>query len=785
MKTEKLSLVGGISYAIGSIIGSGILFLPSLTFNLSGKNVFLSWTLATLLCVPLMIIFFDMSKTSPVEEGIKGYIESGLGKFLGLSFPILMLSTVSIGMPSSALIVGKYVREYFQFNGLEYLVAVYLVLFGIVTNLLGKSFGEKIQNVVSVIFFGVGIILFSLTLPDASRGYSKIVPDFNLPQTFSGITMAFWAFAGFENLTFIIKDFENPKRDFFISMLVALIVCGLLYLGVTANYAAIIPASEVQAVMGIYQLSQIVEPKAISGLVIVTLAIFALKTNFNSWIRGLSSMVKSSSNDGGLPRLFGQENNPVYLLGGLFSLTLILSYFFPSFLEIGLVIVSSNFVLIYVLCIISYLRTSKSWAKKLMASITLCILLLSLGTSGMKLLYPVLILGLCYLVHKFKSRSFLATSGILFFCLTSVVSASTQVINVALIFRYDDKYNGTTKSLDRGLELAKNVLEKEKGVKINLNRYSHDEKLQTVVEATQKAIKDGHYIIIGGENSDEALAIAETIKNKDIFFITPTSTNPRVTAGKPFVFRTCISDDKVADKLAQFVYEKLKPSSIGILHNVSYPYSDYLSRQFHQKTLELIDRSSSHQSQRMKVSVKKIIRNQQDYSEEIKFFKANGISHLVVLSFQSDLLRFYSQAVEAGLHPVYIGSDGWGFNEAVSNQIVKNNGDSFVGIRNVYWNGESSSKKNLKFKDDFKKRYASEANPWAAITYDTLTLVTNSFLSLKVQADAKTLRDAVKNFQSKDLLTSDNFFFDDSNTPGQEVILYKIEKKGIGFYGKI
>lgn len=159
-------------------------------------------------------------------------------------------------------------------------------------------------------------------------------------------------------------------------------------------------------------------------------------------------------------------------------------------------------------------------------------------------------------------------------------------------------------------------------------------------------------MIVGGENSDEAMAIAETIKDKKIVLITPTSTNPKVTSGRPFVFRTCISDDKVSDKLAQFIYEKVKPKSIGVLHNVSYPYSDYLSKRYYQKSLELVDRSSDSQSQRMKVSVKKIIRNQPDYSNEIKHFKEQGISHLIVLSFQSDLLRFQSQAAEEGLNPV-------------------------------------------------------------------------------------------------------------------------------------
>jgi amino acid efflux transporter len=787
MSDKKLGLFSGTTYAIGSIIGSGILFLPSLTYKLSASNVFLSWLLATLLCIPLLIMFYDMSKVSVSNDGIKGFIELGLGKTIGACFPVLMLSTVSIGMPSSALIVGKFAQDYLSFSGLEYIVAFYLLFFGIVTNLIGKSLGEKVQNFVSITFFVIGFMLFILTTPVAQGHYNKIVPTFDAMETFSGITMAFWAFAGFENLTFITQDFKNPKRDFLLSMLIALFVCGVLYLGITANYAAIIPYNEVQTVMGLFQLSQVIEPKDLSGLIIVALAFFALKTNFNSWIRGLSSMIKVSSQAGHLPSFLEFGNRPFYLLGGLFSTTLFLSMIFPQFLETGLIIVSSNFVVIYVLSTISFLKISKSNSKRLMATLTLVILILSLATSKEKLLYPLIILSMGYIFFKFKHLKSAVVASSFILINSSVIYAKPQELNVALIFRYEDKFNGTTRFLDNGVVFAKEALEKEGKLKLNIKRYSHSEKLSSVIEAAENAVKDGHFIIIGGENSDEAMAIAETVKDKGVVLITPTSTNPKVTAGKPFVFRTCVSDDKVADKMAQLVFSQLKPVSIGVLHNVSYPYSDYLSKRFLNKIHELIENSSSSQSQRPKVVEKRIIRNQQDFSAEIKYFQNQGVSHLVLLSFQSDLLRFQSQAVNSAFTPTYLGSDGWGLNEAVQKQIIKNDKrvSSFIGLRNVYWNGESTTKANTEFKKKFEEQFKEPANPWAAITYDTAIVLADSFLSIKGSPTGDKLRAALKVYRGKDLVTTESFSFDENNTPNQDVIIYRIDKQGIGFYGTI
>ena len=784
MSDKKLGILSGTSYAVGSIIGSGILFLPSLTYKLSGADVFLSWFLATILCIPLLLVFYDMSKVTKAGDGVKGFIEHGLGKKIASCFPILLLSTVSIGMPSSALIVGKFVKDYFSINGIDYIVAFYLLFFGVFSNLLGKSIGEKIQNIVSVSFIIVGIGLFFFTLPDARGNYHKIIPVFNMKATFAGITMAFWAFAGFENLSFLTNDFKRPEKDFLFSMILALVICGTIYLALTANYGAIIPYESIETVMGIFQLSKVVHPKELSTLVITILAFLALKTNFNSWVKGLGQMIFNASKDGNLPAvLSSRKNAPTYLLGGLFSLSLILSMAFPEFLETGLVIVSSNFVTIYVLTLVSYLKGRWSLPKKLMATVTLAILLISLGTSGIKLLYPVIIFLGTYLLFTLKRKNIVLVMA--FLVLSPLSFAAEKTLNVALIFRFNDRFNGTILSMDRGLELAKKDLEKKHKVKINFKRYAHDEKLTTVIIAAQNAVKDGHFVIIGGENSDEAMAISEVIKDKKIVLLTPTSTNPKVTLERPYIFRTSISDDKVAEKLAEFVFREMKGKKVGVLHNVSYPYSDYLSKRFISRFNELIETSHGDGSVRPVLVERKVVRNQTDFSKEVKFFRDNGVTHQIVLSFNSDLLRFYSEAVSQDYAPKYFGSDGWGLSEAILKEVLANRSPRpFEAYRNVYWDGTSGAQSNSIFKANYKKTFGEDANAWSAIAYDSMTIVAESALAIQNELDGEKIKDSMKKYQSNSLLTSSSFSFDLNNTPNKDVIIYKIDKNGIGFYGK-
>jgi len=784
MKIPKLGRLSGISYGVGSIMGSGILFLPSLTYQLSGANVLLSWIMATLLCIPLLMMFYDMSKHVRPEVGVKGFIELGLGKTWSAIFPTLMLSTIMIGMPSSAIIVGKFVQNYFQIEHLEYMVAVYLLGFGLIANLIGKSASERMINIVSLSFFVFSILLLFITFPKASLGYDKLIPDFDLGKTFIGITMAFWAFAGFENLSFIAHEFKNPRRDFLVSMVFSLIICGLVYLGVTANYAAIISYDKIQSVMGIYQLSQEVSPRRLSGGIIVLLSVFALKINFMSWIKGLIYMIQVSASSSALPENVGNQKNPIYLLISLFSLSLLALMIFPEFLNKGLIMVSANFLTIYVLCIISFLRTSASIGKKILSIITLLLLASSLISSGVYLIYPVLIIAICYGVQKRKINFpgvFCLLILFLFALPTNNIFAASKKkeFSVALIFRFQDKFNGSVGFMDKGFEFAKTVYEKEKNIKINFKKYSHSETLTSVISAATQAVQEGNQVIIGGENSDEAMAISEVIKDKNIVLITPTATNPEVTKNRPYVFRSCISDTLVAQKLADFVSKQLRPESIGILNNISYPYSEYLSAEFLAKISSL--------NPKINVIQRKILKNQKDLSEEIKFFKVKNVTQVILLSYQSDLFRFYSQAIKEKFYPSYIGSDGWGTNESVYKRLVEEQKgpQAFTAYRNVYWNEESSTKENKNFREKFLATYHDRPNSWSAIAYDSASILFDSILKIRGPITGENIRKSLKNYHGRNLLTSSEFQFDQDNTPKKDVIIYRIDQKGIGYHGTI
>ena len=408
---RQLTLKNGIPLGIGSIMGSGILFLPSLTYSISNNNVAYVWIISTLFCLPLLVMFTEMVKKAPSSSGIEGFVSHGLGEAAGSSITLLLLSTVIIGMPSASIVAGRYVSYLFSGDPiLKTAVAFGIVLFGVFTNLLNIKTGSIIQNLVTIFLIIFGISLVFLTFGEASKNYSSFVVMPEVSLIAPGLVAAFWAFAGFENLTFIAGEFKNPERDFKISMFVSIVVCGLLYFFLSLNFAALVDYEGIDVVTGLYQLAEKGSSSIYLKISLIAFAVLAVLINFVSWIHGISRLIYSSSRKGKFFSYYskldenGVPKRSIFLLAILFSISLIVDIFSPSFIEEALILVSTNFVIIYLVCIVSYIRTTDSKLKKSVAILLFTVLGLSTLTSGIKLIYGILVYVIGTIIYQTKKK---------------------------------------------------------------------------------------------------------------------------------------------------------------------------------------------------------------------------------------------------------------------------------------------------------------------------------------------------------------------------------------------
>ncbi len=144
---RTLRLRDGLALAIGSIAGSGILYLPSLTYVLAGHDILLVWLGGTLLCLPMLFMFTDMVRLFPDGSGMEGFVAHGLGSHIAATVPLLFLSVVVLGIPAGVLVAGEYLRS--AIGGgmiVQGVGAVAILGVAITTNLAGAAVGARVPS---------------------------------------------------------------------------------------------------------------------------------------------------------------------------------------------------------------------------------------------------------------------------------------------------------------------------------------------------------------------------------------------------------------------------------------------------------------------------------------------------------------------------------------------------------------------------------------------------------------------------------------------------------------
>ncbi len=356
--------------------------------------------------------------------------------------------------------------------------------------------------------------------------------------------------------------------------------------------------------------------------------------------------------------------------------------------------------------------------------------------------------------------------------------AGDRKLVVGLQFLFDNKFNYSVNAVVEGIEFAKTDFERQNpGYKIDLKRYAHGDDLASAVRASRLAVADDVAAVIGGERTEEALVMGEILNEGRIVFMTPTASNPKVTENRPFVFRGCFSDEDVAARLVKFVTGKLKATQVGVIHNVSSPYSNYISKKFVAELAELDQKAG----RKTNVTVAKILKGAFDFDPVVEDFMAKGITHVVILDHGGDILRFSAQASARGFHPVYIGSDGWGSSEQVHTTFVKEStfGQKFTGYVNSYWQPESRLAAVQNFKRSFRKMFRKDPDSFHAIAYDTAMVLFTAMREAGPGADGDAVRRSLRRIQMSQLVTTDHFSFDDTNSPKKPLHMYRVDQSGI------
>jgi amino acid efflux transporter len=406
-----LSRRQAIPLAIGSVAGSGIVFLPSAVYAEAGANSLLVWLLATLVCLPMLLMFEDMVRANPDGDGIEAFVRSGLGAAVGRCVPVMFLALVIVGLPAGAMVAGQYVARALGGGTVVVTVAAAAVLTAAVaSNLVGLKASTRVQHAGTWALVAMAAVLIAAAVPGATADRPSLTPDASdLGVLLPGVLLAFWAFAGFENLTFLSREFRDPRRDFLPVSGIALGVYGVFTILLTVAIAVRIPRADVDDVTGLLQLAQTIHPRAVVVLAVTVIAFGAMVLNAVAWVWGVSRLVQGAAASGSLPAPLAAESagvprRAIALLSGLFAVVGAVLVVFPDLVVDAIATTSAIFIVLYLLSIVSYARVRGLTLRSVLNLVLLVVLGLSLVQSGWRSLYAVVVLVVTLTVQLTRRR---------------------------------------------------------------------------------------------------------------------------------------------------------------------------------------------------------------------------------------------------------------------------------------------------------------------------------------------------------------------------------------------
>jgi amino acid transporter len=232
---RRLGLTVLILYGVGDILGAGIYALVGKVAGIAGSAAWISFILSGILALVTGLSYAELSSRIPRSAGVAAFSARAFKNPLipGL-VGILVLTS---GITSSATVSLAFYGYLNEFLGLAQLPAAIglLALINLVS-FLGIHHSARTNNILTVIeLFGlllvIGVGLSYAVGQQASRLFTESLdPHSDWGAVFAGVTLAFYAFIGFEDLANLAEEAKDPSRDLPRAILVSIALSTVLYL---------------------------------------------------------------------------------------------------------------------------------------------------------------------------------------------------------------------------------------------------------------------------------------------------------------------------------------------------------------------------------------------------------------------------------------------------------------------------------------------------------------------------------------------------------------------------
>ncbi len=279
-KTELvrgLTLTAAVMIVAGSMIGSGIFRKPAtMAGQLSSPEFLLIvWIVAGIMTFIAALVNSEISGMITATGGQYAYFRKMYGDGFAFIYGWSIFSVIQTGSQAAiAYVFGEYLGYFIKYpqlpsGWLDFSVfmpfvgninpfvdfgpkaaAILCIIFLTAVNYIGVIFGGLVQTIITFVKIGSMIILAGLLLASGNGSFSNLSSGFTIPQntvngfiTALGLALAgaFWAYDGWNNVTFVAGEIKEPQRNVPKALLYGTLIVMGLYLLMNFVYLYILP----------------------------------------------------------------------------------------------------------------------------------------------------------------------------------------------------------------------------------------------------------------------------------------------------------------------------------------------------------------------------------------------------------------------------------------------------------------------------------------------------------------------------------------------------------------
>lgn len=397
---KSMSIPQGVVLAVCTIIGSGLLGLPGLATQAGGAAAAaLAWPLTMLISLPLVIIFLSLSLRVQSSGGVARYAALALGNWAETAVSLIFAVTFMLCIPIGTYMGCIYLQKIF---GLPESAVIWLALGVVGLSTVVNFFGLRPAswiNVASALSLVFLVVLIVASKPDllisgaqSYQNYVSSIEDISLSSLWTVTAILFWAFLGWENLSFGTEEVAGGERA-----IKAIFALGFVL--VTSIYSALaVVAAGAEAtgfnIHGVSGLLSLLDgsPFAVIAYPLIVLVVLA---NVNAWVFAASRLIFSASRARVLPAFLGHlsENGmPRRSLGFMLLAYVVICtalHFGLFTITEGLMLANQNFIVIYVAVILCYFRLNRDPASRFVALLAVLSSFFLIAGFGWTLLIPM------------------------------------------------------------------------------------------------------------------------------------------------------------------------------------------------------------------------------------------------------------------------------------------------------------------------------------------------------------------------------------------------------------